>query len=161
MKFKGILICTLFLLLTCGFSAMAQKAGSVLPEFKFVKMDGTAFTKSQIKPQEKSILIYFDPTCEHCQKEAEEIGKRYLDFKNVSFYLVSTAPKAEINMFMQTYGKKINGKKNVMTFLDPNHEFMIKFAPTQYPAIYVYSQGKLVKYFSGTTNVNEILAATK
>ncbi|HCN83558.1 MAG TPA: hypothetical protein DIT07_08030 [Sphingobacteriaceae bacterium] len=161
MRFKGIFICSVTLLMVSCFSVMAQKTVTVLPDFKFVKMDGTLFTKTQLKPQEKSIFIYFDPTCEHCQKEADEIGKRYNDFKNVSFYLISTSPKTEVNTFMQTYGKKINGKKNVMPLLDPNREFMIKFAPTQYPAIYVYSQGKLIKYFSGTTNVNEILAATK
>ena len=61
-------------------------------------------------------------------------------------------------MFMQTYGKKINGKKNVMVLLDPNNEFMMKFAPKQYPAIYIYSKGKLLKEFSGITNINEILA---
>lgn len=161
MRFKSIFTCSLVLFMVSCFSVMAQKTVTVLPDFKFIRMDGTPFTKTQLRPQEKSILIYFDPTCEHCQKEADEIGKRYNDFKNVSFYLISTSPKTEVNMFMQTYGKKINGKKNVMPLLDPNREFMIKFAPTQYPAIYVYSQGKLIKYFSGTTNVNEILAATK
>jgi hypothetical protein len=158
MRFKGIFTCSLILFIVCGFSAMAQKSVNILPDFKFVKMDGSAFTKSQIKPLEKSILIYFDPTCDHCQQEVEEIGKRFADFKNASFYLVSRSSKPEVNMFMQTYGKKINGKKNVMVLLDPKNEFMMKFAPKQYPAIYIYSKGKLLKEFSGITNINEILA---
>lgn len=161
MRSKSIFSCSLILLMVSCFSVMAQRSVNTLPEFKFVKMDGTPFTKSNIKPLEKSILIYFDPTCDHCQKETDEIGKRYNDFKNVSFYLISRSSKTDVSTFMRTYGKRINGKKNVMALLDPNSEFMMKFAPTQYPSIYVYSKGRLIKFFSGTTNVNEILAATK
>ena len=152
-------ICALFLFIICCYPALAQNQPNILPEFKFLKVDGTPFNKSQIKALEKSIIIYFDPSCDHCQDEIEKIGKRYGDFKNVSFYLVSANGKAEVSTFMQTYGKQLNGKKNVTVLLDTKMEFIPKFSPTQYPAIYVYSQGKLIKYFSGTTNVNDILAA--
>jgi len=149
---------SLLLAIICCAPALAQKQPGILPEFKFLKLDGTSFTKSQIKAQEKNIIIYFDPTCDHCQVEIEKIGKRYNDFKNASFYLISANAKSEVSIFMQTYGKLLKDKKNVTVLLDTKGEFIPKFSPTQYPAIYVYSQGKLAKYFSGTTNVNDILA---
>jgi peroxiredoxin len=154
MKFKGFLF---FLLITGSFAVMAQRP-PLLPDFKFSKLDGTPFSKNEVKAQGKSIFIYFDPTCDHCQREIESIGKQYKEFTNVSFYLVSTSVKAEVSTFMQTYGKLLKDKKNVTVLLDTKREFIPKFSPTQYPAIYVYSQGKLVKYFSGTTNVKDILA---
>jgi hypothetical protein len=157
MRLKSVIF--LILITAAYLPVMAQNPASVLPEFKFSKLDGTSFSKNQIKGEEKSIIIYFDPTCDHCQGEITAIGKRYNDFKNVSFYLVSGHAKSEVSTFMQTYGKQLKDKKNVTVLLDPKMEFIPKFSPTQYPAIYVYSKGKLLKYFSGTTNVNDILAA--
>jgi hypothetical protein len=155
MKLKSFLL--LFLITAGSLSAIAQRP-AILPEFRFSKLDGTAFTKKQVKTEEKSIIIYFDPTCDHCQGEITAIGKRYKEFKNTSFYLVSANPKTEVSTFMQTYGKLLKDKKNVTVLLDTKMEFIPKFSPTQYPAIYVYSRGKLLKYFSGTTNVSDILA---
>jgi hypothetical protein len=158
MKLNGIFSWFLVFLVAASLSAAAQGSAKILPEFKFYKLDGTAFTKSQINLQEKSIIIYFDPGCDHCQKEIESIGKRYNDFKNASFYLVSSYGKAEVDSFMRTYGKMLNGKKNVTVLLDPKMEFVVKFSPDFYPAIYVYSRGKLIKQFSGTKNVDDILS---
>jgi len=156
MKLKVIIACSVFLFITIC-SSKAQPA-NILPDFRFVKMDGSPFTKSQINAQEKSIIIYFDPTCDHCQGEVVALGKRYKEFKNTSFYLVSSKTTPEVSTFMQTYGKQLKDKKNVTVLLDTKKVFIPEFSPTQYPAIYVYFQGKLLKYFSGTTNVGDILA---
>lgn len=159
MKLKSIFCGTILTFLTVlSANAQSKNSAGLLPDFKFFKMDDTPFTKSQMKAGVKSIIIYFDPGCEHCQHEMEAIGKRYSEFKDVAFYLVSANDKPQINTFMQTYGKGLNGKDNVTVLHDPELQFFYKFAPTSFPAIYVYSfQGKLIKRFSGTTKVEDLL----
>jgi hypothetical protein len=160
MKLKNIFLVLILLFAGSFLSADAQsrQTVSVLPDFSFFKLDGTSFTRNNMKAGVKSIIIYFDPGCDHCQHEVEAIGKRYNEFKDVAFYLVSANEKTQISSFMQTFGKDLNGRNNVTVLHDPELQFFYKFSPTTFPAIYVYSfQGKLIKQFSGTTKVDDLL----
>lgn len=140
-----------------------QHQGNEMPDFTFYTLkDSTAFTDEDIEPGKKSILILFDTSCSHCQAEMDSIGKRYNEFKHVNFYLVTLDAKPEIATFMNKYGSGLNGKKNVTILLDSGHEFIPKFQPTKYPAMYVYSEHKkLIKSFFGQKDVEDVLEATK
>lgn len=140
-----------------------QHLGGEMPEFTFYRLkDSSAFTNENIEPGKKSLIILFDTSCSHCQAEMDSIGKHYNEFKKVNFYLVTLDAKPEIATFMNKYGAGLNGKKNVIILLDSAHEFIPKFQPTKYPAMYVYSEKKkLIKTFFGQKDVEEVLEATK
>ena len=134
-----------------------------MPRFTFYTYeDATPFTTDDIEHGRKSVIVLFDTNCSHCQAEIDSIGKHYDEFKKVDIYLITLDAKPEIERFMNTYGAALNGKNNVAILLDTNREFIPKFQPTKYPALYVYSENKkLIKYFAGQNDIKEIVKATK
>ena len=146
-------------------SAAASKVfsqASSIPEFTFYKLDGTKFTQTDVQKRTNTIFIFFDVTCSHCQKETERIGNNYSKLKNTAFYMVSMDEVPAIKKFMGSYGRLLNNKKNFTLLQDKDRQFIPRFMPTRYPAIFVYSpQGKLIKYFSGEVDMKEIIQATK
>lgn len=161
---KNILIAlSLLLIAGCHRAKSQQYDGAAMPGFTFYAYENDApFTNDDIEEGKKSIVVLFDTNCSHCQAEIDSIGKHYNDFKQLNFYLVTLDAKPEIEKFMSTYGKGLNGKKNVTVLLDTAHEFIPKFQPTKYPALYVYSENKkLIKYFAGQNDIKEIIEAAK
>lgn len=142
-------------------NAQYQPAG-IIPEFTFQSLDGRLFSKKDLAHNRKMIFILFDVTCSHCQHEMEALGKHYDDFKNVAFYMVSMDTQSAIIQFMKSYGKQLYGKPNVKVLQDYKPEFVQKFMPDKYPAIFVYSErGALIKYLSGQKDVMEIVKAAR
>lgn len=152
----------LMLILTMFFAASvyAQKPAATVPLFTFYQLDGKAFTKANLSPGKNSMFIFFDVSCEHCQRLIAEVNTKYTLFKRAQFYFVSMYEPQAIRNFMVRYAKNMNGKRNVVLLQDKNKEFIPKFMPEKYPAIYVYSpKGNLIRYFSGEKKVDEIIVA--
>lgn len=147
-----------------GWSAVnAQvKPSQVIPDFTFQTSKGEPFSKNNLVRNRKLVFILFDVTCSHCQHEMKALGNKYSQLKHVQFYLVSMDDWAGIRKFMSSYGKGLNGKHNVSVLRDYKPEFIAKFRPDKYPAIFIYStSGHLLNYFSGENDINKIVEAVK
>ena len=160
-----IIFCMLIsgILLTLPFRSPAQSYGApTLPEFMFQTMDGKVFTKAEMVKNKTSIFILFDVTCEHCMHEISDIAKNYDSFKDVEFYLVSMDNKQGILSFISNYGKGLYGRQNVTVLQDFRSEFVQKFRPERFPALFVYSKtGSLIKYMAGQKKSADILKVLK
>lgn len=129
-----------------------------IPEFTFYKLTGEPFTQKQLKKEGKILFLFFDATCTHCQYEMQQIGAHYRYFQNTSFYIVSMDKRQQIENFMGTYGKELNGKKNVTVLMDTNRQFIQRFMPSQFPALYIYNANhQLLKYWDTPGNMDQIL----
>ncbi len=157
---RFLLLVVLFLPL--ALSAQVEK-NSVMPDFKLYRFDNDRpFTKTDITKGKKSLIVFFDATCEHCQHELLAISKQYADFKNVNFYLVTMDEKPQVERFMNAYAKPLKGKNNVTVLLDPDRVFLPAFQPLRFPGLYIFSEDqKLLWHMDGQREVNEILAALK
>jgi hypothetical protein len=139
------------LLLFISFDASAQISGQppspVIPHFQFFRLNNTPFTDNDL-PKGKIILIMFiDPDCDHCQQAINNIGEQYNAFKKTDFFLISVYGIDKINQFMSTFGSKLKGKKNVTVLQDKMQQFIFKFHPVRYPAMFLYSpEKKLLDY---------------
>lgn len=130
-----------------------------IPEFTFSTLNGQSFTRNELKKNKKLVIVFFDITCDHCQIELAAIGDHINEFKNAEFYLVSLNQVAGIRTFMSTYGRKLNGRSNVTVLRDFQNQFITRFTPVQYPALYVFGQDfRLIKYFGQNSNVKEIIS---
>lgn len=142
--------------------ACAQETPYTIPEFTFYQLDETPFTREDLSKTSNIVFVFFSTTCHHCQDETQAMGERFSDFSQSTLYFISREPKADIVKFMNSYGKALKGKPNVKVLQDPASEFVLKFNPTQYPSVYIYSPTRqLVKHFSGETPVEEIIAVLK
>ncbi len=164
MKATRIFSAILFAAITLiSFSGKAQSYGAPkLPEFVFQTMDGRPFTQKEVTKTKTSIFVLFDVTCEHCMHEIESISKSYNSFKDVEFYLVSMDNKTAIINFLNIHGKGLYGKPNITVLQDFKPEFVQKFRPEKFPALFIYSKsGDLIKYMSGQKTASDILKALK
>lgn len=141
--------------------ALSQKSPAAqIPEFIFYKVkSGIAFTKADIPAGKKTAFILFDPSCGHCQIEAEQISKNYNKLKNVNIYFVSMNDPALMANFLETFAKDLVGKPNVEVLYDKNQHFIQRIhVPKQFPANYVYSaDGKFQSHWDGDKAIDFIV----
>jgi peroxiredoxin len=132
-----------------------------IPEFTFFTLKGNkAVSRTNLALQGNIVFIFFDPGCSHCRTDIKGINDNFDKFKNANFYLVSQQDPMLVTDFMNTYAKTIQNKANVHVLLDKNFEFLTKFNPLQYPAIYVYGPDRKFKYFlDGENPIERILQA--
>ncbi|WP_367868639.1 peroxiredoxin family protein [Pedobacter sp. WC2423] len=146
------------LLITCltviffSLSASAQDIGSKLPNAIFYNRDNTPFSTYSIPGGKKSLIIFFDATCEHCQKVVAQMSKRTKELKNVNVYMISQDEYRSIDYFMTNFGKPFLQQKNVKVVQDRDHVFIMAFHPKQYPAIYLYNADKSLAFTSSNQN---------
>ena len=62
------------------------------PSFKIYKApDSTAFTNDQLKKNKPFVLMFFNPDCDHCQKETKELLAYKEELKGLQIIMVSPA----------------------------------------------------------------------
>jgi cytochrome oxidase Cu insertion factor (SCO1/SenC/PrrC family) len=159
MKYRFIVIFTsLFFTL----SAQAQEDSVPLapylktrqvPGFKLLLTDSaTYFYKYQLKKSTPSIIIFFNPECDHCQTEAKHISDSIQLLQKVQIVFASSAPLADIKKFADEYG--LLSHPNIKVGRDEKY-FLSTFYRLRYaPFVAVYDEkGDLMKVFEGGTTI--------
>lgn len=124
------------------------------PSMPITLLDGKRMNAKEIKG--KTVLVLFQPDCDHCQHEAEDIEEHLASFRDYNLYFVSTATGAEISKFSNDY--KLSGIPNIIFGTTTLQSILDNFGAIQAPSIYIYSQeGKLVNSFNGQTDIGVIL----
>lgn len=132
-----------------------------VPPFKLLETDSvTIFTKDDLKKNKKVLLILFNPGCDHCKHETEELIKHIDDFKKVQIIMATTAPFADMKEFYTNFNlarfDNIKTGKDIQSFL-PSF-FMIYSLP--YLAMYD-KKGKLISIFEGTMKMEDLIKVFK
>ena len=130
------------LLLFISFTAAAQTPAQAIPNFTFYRLDKTMFATKDLVKDKKILFVFFDTGCEHCQRAVSLLGDHYGELKNTAAYLVTLDDQEKIKQFMFTYGVKLKDKKNITLLQDTKYQFIPKFGPKKYPAIFLYSPAK-------------------
>lgn len=140
-------------------SAPSASAPETIPSFTFYKLNsGMKFTQSDLAKTGNIVFIFFDPGCSHCQQETSDLSKNYEKVKDANFYFISMQDPSLMEDFLSTYGSKLQGRENVTLLYDRNVEFLPKFNPTQYPAVYIYgSDHKLRDHWNGEKKVDAMI----
>jgi len=112
--------------------------GTELPQFSFELPDGTTLTQAVLEKQ-PVIVFYFDPDCDHCNKQAKMVKEQAEKFEGVTQIWVSWAMEVEANVkFFQKYFMEMPDK----VFVARDIQFSIDqlFGYSEVPSIYVYDQ---------------------
>lgn len=124
----------------------AQPAETI-PEFTLFRHDKSSFTNKDLSSDKLLFFVFFDVRCEHCRHAIQEINSKYAELKNTNFHFITLDKPAEVDQFLNIYGKNLIGKSNVMLFFDLRNEFITKFKPRKYPSLFLYTpQRKLLIY---------------
>ena len=135
--------------------AQAKEKIQTMPDFRFLALDSTVFSSNYL-PQKRTILVYFNSTCEHCQYEASEISKHIKEFEDVNLVFVSEENLAEISAFAEKYS--LAQYENVKFLKAPDNGFYKVFGSSPIPSIFIYdADRKLVKNYKGETKVELLM----
>ncbi len=128
--------------------AQGLAPGTEVPKAVFYRTNGSSYSTDQIAKGKKTLMMFFDATCGHCQKVAATISKRNKEFANVNLLLVTQDEQRSIDYFMGNYGKPLLSLKNVTIVQDKDMVFIPLFKPKQYPALYLFGADRRLIYFS-------------
>src|SRR5687767_5516146 len=165
MKTRIILLSLLFVFNMFRCSGPTPKEKEVEPQNNSTrndlpKMAVTSLDKSQINVRElkgNTILVLFQPDCDHCQREAKEIRDHLDAFKKYNLYFISADKMLAIEKFAKDYD--LLGYGNINFGLTTVEDVINNFGPIDAPSVYIYLNQQLVQQFNGETPIEKILQA--
>ncbi len=159
----------LSLFLLCGISAFSQdqfdtippyQKDSTFPHFMLMQTDSTWFLENELPKDKPVAIIYFSPTCGHCQITANEFKQKSKDLQNVFFVWASYSPMEEIKIFAQNFDLLYH--KNIRIGRDPNYIIPAFYRVKYTPFIAVYNtKGKLIQTYELGTEPQTIIDLLK
>jgi thiol-disulfide isomerase/thioredoxin len=132
-----------------------------LPSFTIIRIpDSTDFRSETLEKGKPVIIMFFNPDCDHCQKEAKELLAYKEELKDIQVVMLSPASFIQVKTFYEAYN--MAAMPNVTMGLDVNYVMGLRYRPTNYPALFIYdAAGKLAKAFVGNVGVPKIIDALK
>lgn len=100
-KRRSLLLPCLILLtaLCCKLPGYAQSTSKNIAPFKMELTNKTFFSAKDLKKNAPAMLVYFSPTCDHCQAFTRHMLEKKDAFKNVQIVMVTHLPVADIKKF--------------------------------------------------------------
>jgi cytochrome oxidase Cu insertion factor (SCO1/SenC/PrrC family) len=113
-----------------------------IPNFTIVLADGRHFTKADLNPHKPVMIVYYSPTCEHCQHFAQALASHIDQFKGVQIVMVTFRPLNEVKDFTRIGHLEHTGAyvgSEGLTWVVQHHYNIVNF-----PFVAVYDKyGKL------------------
>lgn len=155
-----VVVCLPFMLVSCTSSEKREKeqtpvtAKNDFPAMKLTFLDGKETSAKNLEG--KSILILFQPDCDHCQREAQDIATHLESFSDYTLYFISSAPLDQISKFSGDYG--LYDKANVLFAQTTVDDVLNTFGSIPTPSLYIYSAEKqLMKSFNGEVSIDRVI----
>ena len=139
MRCKSYLFAAFFFIVT---NLQGQIPAQIMPPFKLFKLDGQPFTEKDIPDEKRTLFVFFDVDCEHCQHTMANLEHVYKSFAQAKIYLVSLNSADQIYLFMNKYGPHLKVQKNVLLLRDSLNQFIVRFKPVRYPSMFLYGTDK-------------------
>jgi thiol-disulfide isomerase/thioredoxin len=131
-----------------------------LPPFKLLKGDSSYFNRNDLKKNKPVLLILFNPDCDHCKHETEEIIKKMNELKNIQIVMATNMPIEMMRSFSEKYD--LQKFENITVgrdfqYLLPSF-YKIRFMP--YLAMYD-KKGNLLTTFEGAMKIEDLVNVFK
>jgi len=152
----------LSMLLALSIRSKSQTPAQVLPEFECYRLDNNKFANKDLPAKKNYLFVFFDSDCDHCQLAAKKLDQEYKALQSVAVYFVSLDSPDKMRQFMATHAPHLKTQKNVNLLQDRNNQFITKFKPRRYPAMFLYSANKkLLDYEDNEESVFRIVNTIK
>jgi peroxiredoxin len=130
----------------------------VIPQFTLLSTDSQSITKAILRKKSKTMLMYFSPTCDHCQVQINNMLKQMDKLRDVQILMITNQPFFEMKEFYKD--KKLSGYKNITMGQDTKFFFPPYYKMKTLPFMALYNkEGNLVTTFEGTTAIDKIIQA--
>jgi cytochrome oxidase Cu insertion factor (SCO1/SenC/PrrC family) len=152
----------LFFLCYLPYSSNGQvnfKSLSEFPAYKLTSSQGKIFTSTMAtKNQKPTAVVYFSPTCHHCQTQTTDITSNMAMFKGVQFLFVTAYPVNDTKPFLNDYA--IERFDNIIFGYDSTFAMGRFFELKSLPGIFIYGKDKQLKaYFETNVKAEKLYSA--
>jgi len=138
---KLLKISEVFICLWCMSSCIDR---GDMPSFAIRLRDSTTIlTSDKIPTGQPVMLIFFDPDCEHCQKETEELLNNINVLRNVQIYFITVEAFDRMKVFHKYY--HLANYPNIIVGRDFNFELLKKNDLPTTPCTLLYNKHKKLK----------------
>jgi len=122
-----------------------------LSAVRFLREPNTAMLDN--KP---TLIVLFDPDCEHCQYEAAQMQQQPSAFAGAAVYWLTTQTPARADAFARQYGLDSLAMMHVGTLT--REESYRAFGPTSVPHLFIYGpDGQLRKEYEGEVKIEAVV----
>lgn len=155
----GVLICLLIWGIVDGVlkRSNSESNSQSLPDVTILSEDNKVIRLSKVTSGKKTVIFFFNPDCEHCHSEAEEVIKYKRNLQDKNILWLSKEDLAAIKHFDKRYKlSEIFQSLHVakISVKDADEKFGFR----EVPSIYIYDEnGVLVKKYHGVTKIQNIL----
>ena len=140
-----------------GADTPAFKKNPVVPSLYLVQADSSTFTKENLK-QQPTLIMYFSPTCDHCQHQWEDMVKHKEALKDIQIIMATYQPFEEMEDFYKK--EKIASYPNIKMGRDEKFGLPGFFRMRSLPFQALYDkEGKLITTFEGNVKIEKLLGA--
>jgi peroxiredoxin len=165
MKRKNCLIFLLILLLL-GISAFClfykvQKTQQkkelylAIPSFQLPDIDNNIITDASLKKYQTILFLFFNPDCDLCREEMEEIKLHQEAFTSGKIVFFSSLPVDIIQSFLHETG--FVPTRNMLFLSDEKEILVNKMEVKTSPTVYIYRKGQLHKRFDGPVKIETLI----
>jgi|SRR5215831_1423967 len=132
-----------------------------VPAFRLLETDSTTIiTKDILKKNKPVLIVLFNPECDHCKHETEEILKHIDELNKVQIVMATMAQYAPMKEFYVKY--KLADFDNIRVGQDFQYMLPSFYRVHSLPYLAMYDQkGKLLSTFEGTMKIEDLINVFK
>lgn len=127
------------------------------PPVKLLLSDSITWYQKDDLPKKTAVLMmYFNPTCDHCQHETEDIVKNIDKFRDIHIVMATAMHFDSMRVFKERY--RLGNFKNIVVGYDPGFFLMTFYQVHSLPFLALYNRWKeLISAYEGGLPVDKIL----
>lgn len=145
---------------SCTFESAKPIAMGELDSLNLLTLDSTSFHLTEVDRRGSCLAIVFNPFCEHCQAEAEEIRNNINKLQDVTIVMIGSVALNDIRDFSEKYQLK-NFKNMKFAYASPVATYEILGA-VYLPHLRLYDKDfNIIQDFPSPVTVETILSHIK
>lgn len=127
-----------------------------IPNFRYQKLSGGAFTQNSLKKNTPTLFIYFNSDCNYCNEEAQMIRESIDKFSSFQLVFVSFEQPKAIQAFAQKH--QLLNHDNIHFVCDTKVTFATTFDVKSLPCLVLYDKNQqLIEKSKGQTKIPTLL----
>jgi len=132
-----------------------------VPPLKLLLLDSTSYlTKNDLKKNKPVLIIVFNPDCEHCKHETEEIIKNIDSLKNVQIIMATIMSFELMKSFYEKYD--LQRFQNIVVGKDVQYTLPSFYQMHFMPYLAMYNKkGNLLATFEGSMKIADLIHTFK
>lgn len=159
MKYLFVFIATVFLSkITIGQEKPLYLTQRTVPPAILLLADSSTRwqLKTNLKKNQQLMIMLFNPDCDHCQHETEQLIKNIDRFKDIQIVMSTTKPFSEMKHFVNRY--ELRKYPNITVGKDIAFVMIPYYNVKNLPYLAFYDKNKkLISIFEGTLGMDSIL----